>query len=89
MREETPLWVRRGLVRGDPFVAMTGAVRGDPPLEMSCEGGTPPVGTRADVRGDPQGSVRGGSVPAWQRGLAGEHRAQWEALWKRYGSTKH
>lgn len=47
------------------------------------------MGTRADVRGDPQGSVRGGSVPAWQRGLAGEHRAQWEALWKRYGSTKH
>lgn len=59
MREETPLWVRRGLVRGDPFVAMTGAVRGDPPLEMSCEGGTPPVGTRADVRGDPQGSCEG------------------------------
>lgn len=50
MREETPLWVRRGLVRGgNPFVAAGRAVREE----------TPAVEMRASVRGVPLGELGG------------------------------
>lgn len=60
MREETPLWVRRGLVRGGPL-------RG---YGRNCEGRDPSCANEGICEGvTPKEAGRGSSLPAWQQGL--------------------